>query len=116
MDDDLDETLDETFPASDPPANTPETGILVDARAPIDNEDDRRFEIRLGDRLAFLQYERRPRTLVLVHTEVPKALAGRGVGSALVKAAVETARAEGLQIVAVCPFARKYLARHPVAD
>jgi len=30
MADDLDETLEETFPASDPPANTPETGIGVD--------------------------------------------------------------------------------------
>jgi hypothetical protein len=30
---DLDETLDETFPASDPPANTVETGIRVGAIA-----------------------------------------------------------------------------------
>src|SRR5438046_1827017 len=37
MDDDSDETLEETFPASDAPANTPETGILLDGHAPIDN-------------------------------------------------------------------------------
>jgi hypothetical protein len=28
--DDLDETIEETFPASDAPANTPETGIMID--------------------------------------------------------------------------------------
>ncbi len=30
MPDDLDETIEETFPASDAPANTPETGIMID--------------------------------------------------------------------------------------
>jgi len=33
--DDLDETLEETFPASDAPANTPETGIMIDPDAEV---------------------------------------------------------------------------------
>jgi len=37
VDSKLDEALEETFPASDPPANTVETGIHAQAfRAPID--------------------------------------------------------------------------------
>jgi hypothetical protein len=46
--DDLDETLEETFPASDAPANTPETGIRIDADheigagEPINEADPRR--------------------------------------------------------------------------
>ncbi len=35
MPDDLDETLEETFPASDAPANTPETGIMIDPTADV---------------------------------------------------------------------------------
>jgi hypothetical protein len=36
---DLDETIEETFPASDPPANTVETGVHID-RAPDEVEED----------------------------------------------------------------------------
>ena len=115
MDDDIDETLEQTFPASDPPANTPETGILLDGHAPIDNRADRRFEIRMGDHVAFLKYERRPDAMVLIHTEVPTALEGRGVGSALVRAGLDAARAEGLRVIALCPFVKQYLKRHPDA-
>jgi hypothetical protein len=37
--DDLDETIEETFPASDAPANTPETGILIDPTADVSPPD-----------------------------------------------------------------------------
>jgi GNAT superfamily N-acetyltransferase len=50
--------------------------------------------------------------LILIHTEVPEALAGRGIGGRLVRAAVASARAEHLTIVPWCPFARRWLADH----
>jgi len=40
MGDDVDEALEETFPASDPPANTVETGIGVNGGPPADDEPD----------------------------------------------------------------------------
>lgn len=44
--------------------------------------------------------------------EVPRALGGRGLGTKLVGALVEKARAEGFRLIPVCGFARTQLARH----
>ena len=52
---------------------------------------------------------------MLVHTEVPDALAGRGLGGRLVTAALDRAEREGLTVVPWCPFARDWLQRHPDA-
>jgi predicted GNAT family acetyltransferase len=114
LDDRLDEALEETFPASDPPAITVETtGPAVEADAVRDNVAANRFELREGDELAFLTYERKPDAMVFVHTEVPPRLRGRHVGESLVRTGLAAARSEGLRIVAVCPFVRAYLAKHP---
>jgi predicted GNAT family acetyltransferase len=112
----LDETIDETFPASDAPGNTVETGIRVGEQPPppvTDNRAANRFELTVDGQTAVLQYERTPESLVLVHTEVPPALRGRHLGDALVRAALDHAHTERRRIVAVCPFARAYLRRHP---
>lgn len=81
----LDEAIEETFPASDAPANTVETGIRVGAGegAVRDNPGAARFEIAVNGQVAFLQYERRPEAIVLVHTEVPPPFRGRGLAGGL---------------------------------
>jgi predicted GNAT family acetyltransferase len=111
----LDEALEETFPASDAPANTVETGIRVgEAEAAVrDNRGAARFEVAVDGEVAFLQYERRPDAIVLVHTEVPPAFRRRGVASMLAKSALEAARAQGLRVIARCAFVRAYLQKHP---
>jgi uncharacterized protein len=111
----LDETIEETFPASDAPGNTVQTGIRVggdEAPAVIDNRDASRFELTRGGETAFLRYERTPTTLTLIHTEVPESLRGRRLGDLLAKAGIESARAEGLRLVVVCPFVRAYMRKH----
>src|SRR5215216_6840679 len=114
----LDETLEETFPASDPPANTVETGIrtgdpsLAPTPPVVDNRDRQRFEVTVDGATAFLVYERTYDELTLVHTDVPESLRGRHIGDALVQAALDAGRSAGLRIVAVCPFVRSYLRKH----
>ena len=117
-DDKLDETIEETFPASDPPANTPETGIRLgtpfvpEPGAVSDNAARSQFELTVDGQTAYLAYERTKDYLSLVHTEVPPELRGRHLGDRLIEAAVSAARANRLQLVVVCPFAQAYMRRH----
>ena len=50
--------------------------------------------------------------IIIDHTGVPKELAGRGVGVALVRRGVEDARAAGIKIIPLCPFAKAQIERH----
>lgn len=50
----------------------------------------------------------------LVHTEVDPAWRGRQIASVLTEFAITELMAEGLRIVAECPFAVAYLKRHPI--
>jgi predicted GNAT family acetyltransferase len=76
------------------------------------NEQDEQFEARMEGGLGFLTYGLTDGTLSLLHTEVPPELDGHGVGSALVRGAMEYARAQKLRVVPFCPFARAWLKRH----
>jgi predicted GNAT family acetyltransferase len=112
--DKLDHTIEESFPASDPPANTVMTGVRVGPTAEFivrDNTEMNRLETEVGGQLATLRYERHPHAVVLVDTDVPPALRGRGVANALAKWAIETAERDGLRVVAVCPFVQAYMIR-----
>jgi len=81
----------------------------------IDNTEASRLELAAGDLRAELVYRRRPGRLVLIHTEVPDAAAGRGLGGQLVSAALDLAVDQDLTVVPLCPFARAWLQRHPDA-
>jgi predicted GNAT family acetyltransferase len=78
-----------------------------------DNPQRSRFELDADGHVAFSNYRRDGNTVTFMHTEVPKELEGRGIGSALVRGELEIARAQGLTIAATCPFVRAYIAKHP---
>lgn len=80
-----------------------------------DNRERSRFEVNVDGHLAELVYRRHGGRLVLIHTEVPAELAGKGIGGQLVTAAIGEAAAEGLTVVPLCPFARSWLEKHPDA-
>ena len=65
-----------------------------------------------GERAGFAEYRRRPGLIAFVHTEVDPAFAGRGVASALVRGALDDARAHGLAVLPFCPFVDAYITDH----
>lgn len=71
------------------------------------------FEVVVDGRRAVCEYRRQAGRLVLPHTEVPPSLEGRGIGAALVAAALDWARAEGLAVLPSCSFVAAYMRRHP---
>ena len=78
-----------------------------------DNAALKRFELEAGGHTGFLYYRVDPGKITLMHTEVPPAIGGRGVGSALVRGALEAIRAKGLKVVATCSFVAAYMGKHP---
>lgn len=72
-----------------------------------------RFELRVENHTAELDYVLGDTTITFTHTGVPSALEGQGVGNKLVKTGLDYARANGLQIRSTCWFVTLYLKRHP---
>ena len=80
-----------------------------------DNPGEQRFEAldEAGELLAISTYRRYQDRIVFVHTEVADDAEGQGVGSDLVRAALDQVRGERLRVVAQCPFVKEWISRHP---
>ena len=78
-----------------------------------DNPAMGRFEMGGGDGTVLVEHRRAGDRIALLHTEVPEALSGKGVGSKLVSGTLEALRAEGLKVVPRCEFVAARIGRHP---
>jgi predicted GNAT family acetyltransferase len=80
-----------------------------------DVAEQQRFEITDGDGavLGVAEYERRPGVVVFTHTEVDPRQEGHGIGSTLVREALDAVRAAGDRIEPRCPFVRAFVDEHP---
>ena len=80
----------------------------------IHNSTTQRFETTIDGITAFLSYQARDDgAWDYNHTIVPKALGGRGLGSQLVKFALDHAKSENKKIIASCSFVASYVDKHP---
>lgn len=102
-------------------ANRPHEPELIDlapaeAAAPVvrDDADRGRFVIEVdGVEAGFAQYRRRAGRWIFVHTEVDAAFGGQGLGSSLVRGALDQVRSAGEVAVPLCPFVAAWIDRHP---
>jgi predicted GNAT family acetyltransferase len=81
--------------------------------AVVRNDAKNRFEVQADGHVAFLNYRLHGNEMVLVHTQVPAEMEGRGIGGHLAKAALDSARQQNLKVSAPCPFVAGYIQRHP---
>ena len=78
----------------------------------VHRPEQSRFEAAVEGGTAVLVYEREGSTVTMLHTVVPEEAEGRGVASALARAAVGWARGEQLEVVPQCSYVRSWLERH----
>ena len=78
-----------------------------------DNPERRRFEIDLGDgSFAIAEYTLPAGKIMFTHTEVPEAHEGQGLGTKLIRFALDSARERGLRVIPICPFFAAYMHDH----
>ena len=78
----------------------------------VNNPAQNRYELVVEGHLAATYYKVSDGVITFIHTEVPPELGGKGVGSQLIKGALDQVRAEGLKVIPQCPFVKAYIDSH----
>jgi len=72
-----------------------------------------RYEIRVDGTLAgFSEYRDMRGIRVFTHTEIDEEFEGQGLGTILVRTALDSVRAGGGSIVPLCPFVEHFVTEH----
>ena len=79
----------------------------------FDNVDKKQYEFHIDTQIAKIEYIKAAGTIYLTHTEVPKALEGKGIAKELVLRALEDIEKKELTLVPLCPFVAAYIKRNP---
>ena len=81
----------------------------------VNSPESSRYEIVVdGQTVGFAAYELRRDAIVFTHTEVDASRQERGLGGALVRAALDDVRASTtLRVVDRCPFVKQWIGTHP---
>jgi uncharacterized protein len=87
--------------------------IDLNALKVVNNPTRGRYELAIGDAMAFVEYRMSGNTIIFTHTDVPTIFEGKGIGGKLAKSVIEDAIAHGYRIEPQCPFINSYIQRHP---
>jgi predicted GNAT family acetyltransferase len=79
-----------------------------------DDRGQHRFEVFADGELAGMaSYDDRGGTLAFTHTKIDPRFEGRGLGSTLIRWALDDVRRRGLAAEPYCPFVKGFITRHP---
>ena len=78
----------------------------------INNQAEQRFEMQVGDQLAFIEYKQKATSIVLIHTEVTPDLEGQGVATAIIEKTLHYLEENNLKLIPYCPLVGAYIKKH----
>jgi uncharacterized protein len=78
----------------------------------VNNKAHHRYELAVDGHIAATYYELTDGIITFIHTEVPPELGGKGVGSKLIRGALDQVRVDGLKVIAQCPFVKAFIEKH----
>ena len=79
----------------------------------VNNRTEHRYELASEGRIAASYYELADGVITFAHTEVPPELGGKGIGSKLIRGALDQVRGDGLKVIAQCPFVKGFIDKNP---
>jgi uncharacterized protein len=77
------------------------------------NLEKNRYEVKRDSKvIGFADYRKIGTSLMFSHTEVNEDLEGQGIGTQLIRFALEDTRAQGMTAIPMCPFVKVFIQRH----
>ena len=78
----------------------------------VNNPSEHRYQLAVDGHIAATYYKLADGVITFVHTVVPPELGGKGIGSKLIKGALDQVRTDGLKVIPECPFVKAFIEKH----
>ena len=79
-----------------------------------DNQESKQYQVEIEGLFPRIEYiKTKDDKIYLTHTEVPRSLEGRGIGSEIIRLALEDIKKQDLTLIPLCPFVASYIKKHP---
>ena len=78
----------------------------------VNNIAKHRYELSVDGHVAATYYAIADGVITFVHTEVPPELGGKGIGTKLIRGALDQVRADGLKVIPQCPFVKAFIEKN----
>ena len=78
----------------------------------VNNRPQHRYQLAVDGHIAATYYAIADGVISFVHTEVPPELGGKGIGSRLIRGALDQVRADGLKVIPQCQFVKAFIEKN----